>query len=173
MMTNKTLEQILTVLKYSKYNYNSGMSLTSSYQDAISRVANEYGVTYQTIGDGCRRRLKLDSIGEFSELVRKWLNGDSSPLMSVLKSQTTSRLHKKVEDFFGETEVSRNDESAIEEESQKEEKRIEFSFLMKETDQRYLKALSQIEGVDEKELINVIVSDGIKDRMKKTVLNLK
>lgn len=172
-MTNKTLEQILTVLKYSKYNYNSGMSLTSSYQDAISRVANEYGVTYQTIGDGCRRRLKLDSIGEFSELVRKWLNGDPNPLMSVLKSQTPRRLHAKIEDFFGEEGVSPNDESANDQDSQKEEKRIEFSLMINVTDQRYLKALSQIEGVDEKELINGIVSDGIKDRMKKAVQNLK
>lgn len=173
MMTNKTLQQILDVLKYSKYNYGSGKSLTSSYQDAISRVANEYGVTYQTIGDGCRRRLKLDSIGEFSELVRKWFNGNTSPLINVLKSQTSSRLHSKIENFFDSKGSVEENNILNEKHIQKEESKMEFNFEIKETDRRYLKALSEIEGVDEKDLINNIVSDGIKDRMKKAVQNLK
>jgi len=172
-MKNNTLEQVLTVLKYSKYNYNSGITLTSSYQDAIARVAKESEVKYQTIGDGCRRRLKLNSIGEFSELLRKWLDGDSKPLIDVLKSQTSKLLHPKIDSFFENNEVSKDNPSGNEENIEKDENTIELSFLIKETDYRYLKALCHIQGIEEKELIKTIVSDGIKERMKKVIQYLR
>lgn len=173
-MTNKTLQQILDVLKYTRYNYHSGKALTNSYQDAISRVANESGVTYQTIGDGCRRRLKLDSIGEFSELIRKWLNGDPNPMIEVLKSQTHKRLHPQIDAFFNDNTGSvNNDNLIIEKPTTKEETTVEFTFELKETDHRYLKAICEIEDIDEVEMIENIISDGIKNRMRKLVQNLR
>lgn len=172
-MTNKTLQQILDVLKYTRYNYNSGTELTSSYQDAISRVADESGVTYQTIGDGCRRRLKLDSIGEFSELIRKWLNGDPNPMMEVLKSQTHRRLHPNIDAFFNDNNGDINHSDMAEKITPEKEPTVEFTFKLQESDHRYLKALCEIEDIDELELIETIISDGIKNRMKKVVQNLR
>lgn len=66
-----TLNQILEVLKYFKYNFDSGKPLVGSYQLAITNVAEEHDVTYQTIGDGCRRRLNLRAITVFTEVVEK------------------------------------------------------------------------------------------------------
>lgn len=167
MLTSKTLQQILDVLKYSEYNHNSGRSITSSYQTAINRVAKEYDVTYQTIGDGCRRRLELRRIDEFRDLISKWLNGNEEPLVKVLKRKTPTRLHSKIDDFFKSKQITN------EKEFEKRENKISLKINIGESENRYLKALSQIEGKEETDIISSIISDGIKDRFRKIAQELR
>ena len=168
-MTQKTLNQILDVLKYFRYNYQSGRGLTGSYQKAISRVSNEYGVTYQTIGDGCRRRLKLGSIDEFSELLKKWMKGEPESLIKVLKLQTSNRLHEDIDSFFQKFSIKNSSKLNGKQQVKNEENKVSISLELSKSDQRFLKAICEIEGKKEKEIIEDIVSVAIKNRMKQIV----
>ena len=105
MITNKlsstTLDQILEVIKISKTHYTSGSSISSSVRIGITNVAKKYNnLRYQTIEDGCRRRLGLKDIDDFRDMLVECFNGNPSKIMSVLKEHTDVDLHCKINDFF-------------------------------------------------------------------------
>ena len=92
MMTPKTVEQLLQVFRLFRDNHASGKPLHTSYHDAVREVARLNSVTYQTIGDGCRRRLRLKDINELYELLAAWVKGDSRGLVQQLKQRLKDRL---------------------------------------------------------------------------------
>ncbi len=53
--------------------------------DAVGRVTREWGVDWNTVNDGCQRRLGLSSISDFDRLVEKWLNAGDTALISLLE----------------------------------------------------------------------------------------
>jgi hypothetical protein len=117
MMTYTTVRQILDVLKVCYDNQRKGLSLSRSYQDGVREVAHENGVTYQTIGDGCRRRLRLKDINEFYNLLGGWTKGEPSGLIEQLKKNSYSHIHPEILAFFENYQpgqaVAENDATAI------------------------------------------------------------
>jgi hypothetical protein len=103
MLKSKSVEQLFAVLNRFKVRYSGGESVPKAHQGAVDDVRRDYDVTYQTIGDLCRRRLGLKSINEFHSLLEKWLSGDYMPLMEILKKNTKEKNNQKISEFFGVT----------------------------------------------------------------------
>lgn len=168
MMQLNTIRQILEVLQGFNKNYSEGTSLKRSYQMAVQRVADSEGVTYQTIGDACRRRLCLNSISEFYEILRQWTDGDPTELIGQLKKNTNSNYHAEIDSFFGDSShrphknrFPTNGGSVAESKSEV------FSLRLPEKEARMLKALAEIEGSSVAGYLAEIVTDSVKHQMKK------
>src|SRR5688572_19600734 len=106
MMTVKTVQQLLQVFRLFRDNHASGKPLHRSYHDAVRDVARLHSVTYQTIGDGCRRRLRLKDIGELYELLAAWVKGDPHGLIQQLKQNSDLSTHAEIDQFFADMSSS-------------------------------------------------------------------
>lgn len=100
MLTEKTLDQILGVLELTSKYYQTGLPIPKAYQKSVKDIANKYSVRYQTIADGCRRRLNLDNVNEFIELLTEWLGGNPRLLKDLLIKNIGQIDEYKVENFF-------------------------------------------------------------------------
>ena len=85
MLTHKTLKIIFEVLLKIRQYYVGGERLIKAYRKAIRTVASQNKIFYQTVADGCCRRLNLNRDG-FLDLVRAWLAQDSDELIKHLKT---------------------------------------------------------------------------------------
>ncbi len=163
MLSAQTVQQLIQVLRNFRENHGSGMPLHRSYQEAVRAVAKAHSVTYQNIGDGCRRRLRLNDINEFYELLAAWVKGDSRDLMRQLKENSKPSTHIEIERFFsGVQPASTERKKATASHSQTEP----FSFRLSERDGRMLKALAELEGISVSELTASVVSSAVRNRMK-------
>lgn len=165
MMTPQTVQQLLQVFRKFRDNHASGVPLHRSYQEAVRTVADAHSITYQTVGDGCRRRLGLNDINELYELLATWVKGDSRGLVRQLKDNAEPSSHAEIDRFFSDggtaptagrkalPKVSPHDESEP------------FTFRISARDARMLKALAELEGISAPELTARIVSVEVHDRM--------
>jgi hypothetical protein len=105
MLKSRSVEQLLAVLNSFAGRYDNGeKSAVKAFQGAVDDVRKKYGVAYQTIGDLCRRRLKLRSINEFYNLLEQWkIFGNFKPLEETIKRNAKSETHQKITDFFAGT----------------------------------------------------------------------
>ena len=99
-LTNDSVQQLMLVLDRTASNSDQGIRLPTAFHDAVRHVSNRYGVTYQTIGDLCRRRLDLSDVGEFIDLLGRWLEGDGDPLRRQIRKQSNATAHKGLDNFF-------------------------------------------------------------------------
>lgn len=99
-LTHNSVQQLLMVLEDTARNTHHGTPLPAAYHEAVRHVADRHGVTYQTIGDLCRRRLALSDIDEFVQLLHKWLRGDGESLRRLIKKQSSPATHSMVDSFF-------------------------------------------------------------------------
>ena len=99
MLTRKTLDQILEVLKGVRKHHAMGKPLLKSYQRSVRDVARLYHTSYQTIADGCRRRLNLADRDEFLLHVDRWLRGDPTGLSALLKNNVSEFEHIKINNW--------------------------------------------------------------------------
>lgn len=164
MMRQQTVDQLLQVFRLFHVNFAGGMPLRKAYREAVREVANLHGVTYQTIGDGCRRRLKLDDIRELYDLLQAWVDGDPGPLMEQLKGASDPFTHDEIADFFGGASRApdRHGPPAV-----PEARFATFSFQLPERDARMLRALAEIEGASTPELLGRLVGSAVTERMKR------
>lgn len=163
MMTPHTVQQLLQVFRLFHENHARGMPLNRFYHEAVRTVAKNFSVTYQTIGDGCRRRLELTNINELYEMLSAWLRGEPHALLSQLKKHSDPTAHAEIEKFFSATELtapSRTRTSSIV--SSKEEFEVVPSRLQARN-ARLLRALAELDGA---EAIARMVSSAVRDRMK-------
>jgi len=100
MLTEKTIEQILEVLNKTSQFYKSGYPINKAYQKAVNDVSQAYSITYQTVADGCRRRLGLNNINEFIKVLSDWLNGKPDNLLDLLHKNTGDFEKYKIDQFF-------------------------------------------------------------------------
>jgi hypothetical protein len=165
MMTPQTVKQLLQVFRSFRDNHRSGMPLHRAYHEGVRTVADAYSITYQTVGDGCRRRLGLNDISELYELLTAWVKGDPRGLVRQLKENSDPSSHAEIEQFFSggdgppaeirraQPQVSRSDSAEV------------FQFRLAESDARMLKALAELEGVSASELIARTIAAAVRDRM--------
>jgi hypothetical protein len=100
-LTPGSVAQLLEVLDRAHRNHTKqGAAVSTAYQDAVRHVAQRKGVTYQTIGDLCRRRLGLGGIDEFFHLLDQWFSGDSDPLRGRILRYASGDTHSIVKAFF-------------------------------------------------------------------------
>ncbi len=166
MMTRKTVIQLLQVFEEFRNSYLSGVPLHKSYQDAVRKVASHYSVTYQTIGDGCRRRLKLDEISQLYGLLENWMQGDSKGLCSQLTENSDPNAHPEIESFFSKAGSYLGSTSTEPVASITEQKGEPFTFRLSDTDARMLRALAEIEGSSPSQLVADIVQEAVQKKMK-------
>jgi hypothetical protein len=159
-----TVRQIFEVLQTFNSNYGSGDSINRAYQRAVRTIADKHKVTYQTIGDGCRRRLHLDDIDQLYTLLRNWTEGDHKPLLSQLRSSAHPNTHKEILDFFA-THSSSSAQIKISTPTGKNEPTEVFSFRIGQKDARMLRALAEVDGLPLAEFIAKLVSDSLGDRL--------
>lgn len=155
-----TLNQILRVLTLSKIYRSRGIPLQKAIQQAIKDTSHEYDVTYQTIGDGCRRRLGLVELSQFIDMVDRWIKGDSTQLAACIASHTQKTNLAVIERFFHSGEkpgglVSTPNAST--------------SPKLDEVREKKLAALQQLEGVPNQELFNLIFDEGFRRLMGKWI----
>ena len=166
MMNRQTVEQLLRVFRLFRERYARGDPLQRAYREAVREVANLHHVTYQTIGDGCRRRLKLSDIHQLYDLLACWAEGDSEPLAKQLKAASDPSSHDDIADFFRPYKsivaVTPGHTAA----STSADRFDTFSFRLPQRDARMLRALAEIEGVSWPELLSRMVGKVVAERMK-------
>jgi hypothetical protein len=185
MLTEKTLDQILGVLERTTKYYREGIPLVKAYQKSVKEVADLYSIRYQTIADGCRRRLNLDNINEFIELLREWLSGNSKNLKQLLAKNVHEFEHYKLDKFFSSSQyselVSAHTEPMISTDTQiisfripnnisiqlktlaegtgKSVQELVADFVVRNVSEEYVKYLKkQIEALPEKEKVKILES---------------
>lgn len=147
-------------------SHSKGVPINRSYHEAVRRVSQKYGVTYQTIGDGYRRRLKLNDVGELYTLLERWIEGDPRGLISVLKTNTNSHNHEEIERFFKIPPSVTNHSEKYGPVKTNAFGTETFSFQLPQKDARILRATSEISGVPVPEMLTQIVSKSIREKMK-------
>jgi hypothetical protein len=100
MLTEKTIDQILGVLELTANKYQSGLPVPKAYQKSVKEIAHKYSIRYQTIADGCRRRLGLGNVNQFIELLKDWLGGGSEKLKDLLIKNAGGPEEYKIKMFF-------------------------------------------------------------------------
>lgn len=165
MMTPQTIKQLLHVFRSFRDNYKSGMPLHRAYQEAVRSVADAHSITYQTVGDGCRRRLGLNNINKLYELLAAWVKGDSRGLVGQLKENSDPSSHAEIEQFFAAGDAAQADTGKPSPKGLLNGETEIFQFRLPERDARLLKALAELEGVSSSELIVRTISTAVRDRL--------
>lgn len=155
-MKGQTVEQLLLVFRSFRERYARGKPLHKAYQEAVREVADGHAVTYQTIGDGCRRRLKLNSIRELYALLACWMEGDPEPLAKQLKAASDPSAHDDITEFFGSEARPATSDNRFD----------TFSMRLPERGARMARALAEIEGVSTSELLSRLVESAVAEKMK-------
>jgi hypothetical protein len=177
-ISSKTLAQILDVILETKIEYAAGKDLNRSYTNAIKKISEKYGVTYQTIIDGCTRRIGKLNAAQFKSLLQRTLEGDPAGLRQVIKQHINPSEHYKVDSFlksFSETKGGRLPEGPgtfpeLGEEEHTGSYVIHFR-LDRETYNK-LKALAGLNGVSTAEYISASLREHIEIKLKEWALEL-
>ena len=166
MMKPHTVQQLLQVFQLFWENHAGGMPLHRSYHEAVRAVARNYSVTYQTIGDACRRRLELTNINELYEMSISWVRGEPRALLHQLKEHSDPVAHSAIEKFFIMTEPTTPPKSEPSVGVGAKEGPETVSFRLGVPDARMLRALAELEGISAGELTARVVSAAVRERMK-------
>lgn len=166
MMRRQTVEQLLLVFRSFRERYAGGKPLHKAYQKAVRDAADRHGVTYQTVGDGCRRRLKLKEIHELYALLARWMEGDSEPLAKRLKAASDPSCYDDIAEFFRPSKIFVAAAAGPTSASTSPDRFDTFSFRLPQHDSRMLRALAEIEGVSPPELLSAMMGGVVAERMK-------
>ena len=166
MMTPHTVQQLLQVFRLFRENHAGGMPLNHSYHEAVRTVAEKYSVTYQTIGDGCRRRLELTNINELYEMLSAWVRGEPGALRNQLKRHSDPTSHSEIDKFFSISEPTTSPKPKLSVTSAAKDEPETVSFRLHARDARLLRALAELEGASVGELTARVVSAAVCERMK-------
>lgn len=102
--------QFREVLSRIRLYSKSGRDLKNSRILAVEDVADEEGVTYQTILDGCLRRMDW-KVAKFHEALVAWLKGNSKPLRDRAMDRCQPELVRDIRLFFEEPDRGTIDKS--------------------------------------------------------------
>jgi hypothetical protein len=156
MLTEKTLNQILDVLELTSKYQKTGYPVSKAYQKAVKEISHKYAVTYQTIADGCRRRLNLDNINEFMSMLTEWTQGNPRRLKELLLKNTEKLDDYRVSNFFNNNNIVSSSTNA--EQSSKVEDTFEtITFKIPHKVATQLRTLAEAEGNSIQNFVNMII----------------
>jgi hypothetical protein len=156
MLTEKTIDQILGVLDLTAKNYESGLPVSKAYQKSVKDIAHRYSIRYQTIADGCRRRLGLDNVNQFIDLLKEWLGGKPNRLKDLLTKNAGDFEQYRIKNFFDKTELSPPNLTS----ERKVEDMLEVvSLKIPQNIAAQLRALAEAKGESVQDLINNIIKE--------------
>ena len=160
MLRARTVTQMLQVLDLYRKGRQAGESIERALQSATQRVADEYNVTYQTIGDGYRRRLELQTIEHLHTLLARWDQGDPAGLARLLKGHTEVSNHQPIDQFFAdEGDVTCANAEPTDHRSAPARKRETLTVELSSSEMKRLEALAEIVGSTATSLASRFVSD--------------
>ncbi len=168
MLTEKTLDQILGVLELTRKYYESGIPTSKAYQKSVKDIAHKYSVRYQTIADGCRRRLNLDNVNEFMGLLNEWMAGKPYRLKDLLIKNINELDEYKVDNFFDQNNPSTNLTSSRD----VEEKSEVISFKVSRNISSQLRSLAEAEGKNIQEFMSIIAKEYVDTHYLEYVKNI-
>ena len=176
-ISSKTLDQILEVIRKSKTNYLSGTPIHSSIHIGINHVSKMYVKKYQTIEDGCRRRLGLKTIDDFRRMLSEYFNGNPTNIKSILREHTGIDLHNRINDYFkGNDTIIRKSGDKIQEQQlpkQIPEQTTEvFSFRLDEETSKKLRLLVGYLGISSPEWISKIIKKKVNEDLQELLKSL-
>lgn len=103
-------EQTLPVLKATLERVAAGVPVAAARHMAIHEQATKTHVTYNTIVDGLRRRLRLRDIAALDDLIASWIETGGRDLMEVLLRAADPTAHADIIQFFADTYPPANQE---------------------------------------------------------------
>lgn len=163
----KTIGQLFEVLTEFRSNYSYLKNITDAYQKAIQQVSSRYKVTYQTIGDLCRRRLGLRDIVEFQNLLRAWVNGDYRPLCETIIKCCYVSDHDKVTAFF------QNEPSSVTTSDKQElTNEVEFKLKLDSALVNKIEILAKFEGITVNSFVTEILTAEIETKTRELLKKL-
>lgn len=162
-LTHESTDQLLCLLQLFREGFQAGEPLRRAYRNSVRQAAGRYGVTYQTMGDLCRRRLNLDRIGLFYALLERWMAGDARPLAERLKAASVTSAHHDIEAFFRAGGGPRAVVPAAAADSEV------MSFRLPVREARMVRALAELEGLQAPELVRQLVGAVVEEKMQRVV----
>ncbi len=172
-ISSKTLDQILEVIRKSKTNYLSGSPIHTSVQMGIYNVSKSYNVTYQTIEDGCRRRLGLKTIDDFRRMLSEYFNGNPNNLQSILLEHTYTNLHNQINEYFkGNVTSLKKTGDKIQYQPLPEQTTEVFSFRLDEETSKKLRLLLGYLGTSSSEWISKIIKKKVNEDLQELLKSL-
>ena len=99
-LRTSSVNQTLEVLTRFWSKYSRSFTVDRAHIEAIKEVSQGWNVTQQTIWDLNCRRLGLETIQMFRNLLEKWVLGDPKPLIDVLKRNTIYQNRQEIIQFF-------------------------------------------------------------------------
>ena len=171
MLEINSVNQILRVLDLARQNRRLGFVTSVACSRAIQQVAKEGNLRYQTIGDGCRRRLQLVDMSEFHRLVDEWLSGNHARLAAVLKRNSTPGAAPRIGAFFGTGQsaaklVGKSVAAAGSGSGAEDDSPNPVKITIENADARMLHVLAQLEARDPAVIAVELVRMGMKDRLR-------
>lgn len=170
MLEPNSVDQILRVLDLLRQNRRLGFDTPAACSRAIQQVAKEAGVRYQTIGDGCRRRLGLVDMSEFHRLADEWLKGDGNRLAAVIRRSAASSAASRVASFFatGGAAVKAVDAPVGASASRGGAVGIQspIKLTVEDADARMLRVVAQLEGREPALVAVDLLRIGMRDRLR-------
>ena len=172
-LTSKSLDQILEVIKKSKTNYFNGSPLHTSIQTGIEYVRKSYNLKYQTIEDGCRRRLGLKTIDDFRRMLSEYFNGNPTNIKSILREHTHIDLHNKINEYFkGNVTSLEKSSDKIKNQPLPEQTTEVFSFRLDEETSKKLRLLLGYLGISSSEWISKIIKKKVNEDLQELLKSL-
>jgi len=167
MLESHSVGQVLRVLELLRRHHRLGLNTRSACSRAIQEVADENAVRYQTIGDGCRRRLGLTDITKFHELVDGWLEGNAEPLARAIRQSSTQSAWPRIDAFFSDSSmVRKNGEQHPSNAAITPANSKAIRITLDDTELRRLHALAQLEAKDPTDLAVELLSAGVRARLR-------
>lgn len=166
MMKPDSIRYVLQVFRAFRENQAHGMSVPKSYHEAVKGVAQRHERTYQTVGDGCSRRLGLNNTNQLFELLSAWGRGDPSDLIRQLKAKADFSTHAEIDHFFATigSPTPLNQNVSINNGTADETEMVPLRLCVQ--DARMLRALAELAGTSAGELAAAVIVPHVRERMK-------
>ena len=164
-----TIGHMLDLLNYFQMYYSKGDNLYGAYEKSIKTLCERYDGDYETIGERCRRRLGLDNIREFHNLLAKWTKNDPEELIKLLKQNSTNTVHDKIEEFFASHKFNGNGKVYKKEQARSEPVAChegEFSIFLGSEEAKKISILSILDEKSVPDLLTEMVSETTDNRLK-------
>ena len=166
-----TVNNMLEFLDYFHDYYKEEEDFFSAYNDSIKRIAKVDNRNNHKISEQCRRKLGLDNVNQFQDLLKNWTNNNSEDLIKALKNNSASASQGIIDEFFDNHSFNGNGKSKTNVKQQSKSEIIPYTagkyciYL----DSEEAKKISMLTILDEKsvsDLLTDMVNARLNERLK-------